>query len=313
MTSPTLVEWVARVAPTADVVHVHLARDFASLPAAAIALARRAPLVIQTHGMIQPTGNPAAPLLDAVLTRRVLRSAGRVFYLTDAERAGLERVTGGLRLQHLRNGITFPAGPTRAKANDSSASAAIEVLYLARLQARKHPRAFVEIAAALAPSHPDARFTLVGPDEGQGAAVEARIAELGLGPRVRWIGPVPPERARDIMAGADLYVLPSVDEPYPMTVIEALAFGLPVVLTDSNGLAPLVVESGAGTVVSGAPLDLDGLTQAVDRYLSDADLRIATAIRARRVAEERLSMPAVVAALVRTYDEVIGAAPPPYS
>ena len=311
LSSPRLVDWVSRVAPTADVVHVHLARDLASLPAAAVALARGVPLAVQTHGMIQPTKNPAAPLLDATLTRRVLSGAGRVFFLTDEERDGLVKVAPNLRLQRLRNGITIEKGPFRTGAREEPDPGTVDVLYLARLQTRKRPIEFVEIAGALATRYPAARFTLVGPDEGEGDDVRTRIAQLGLGPRLRWLDPVGPEEARRIMARADLYVLPSVDEPYPMSVIEALACGVPVVVTDSNGLASVIEESGAGSVVRGAPRDRDALVQAVERYLADANLRISAAGRARKVADEQLAMSGVVDLLLKAYQELTTADPGP--
>lgn len=303
LSSPGLVAWVTRTAPTADVVHVHLARDLASLPSAAAVLARRVPLAVQTHGMIQPTRNPLAPVLDAALTRRVLRGAGRVFFLTDHERRGLQRVAPGLRIERMRNGIAIPE--QQSHADRSRNDGVLEVLFLARLQSRKRPLEFVEIAAALAPDHPQARFTLVGPDEGEGEAVAARISELGLGERVRWIGPVTPSTARDIMAAADLYVLPSIDEPYPMSVLEALSHGVPVVLTDGNGLAPLVAGSGSGSVVTGAPGDRQNLIRVVERYLVDTDLRRETSQRARQTAADELAMPAVVQGLTRTYTELV--------
>lgn len=304
LSSPGLISWAARVAPTADVVHVHLARDLASLPAAAAALARGANLAVQTHGMVQPTKNPLAPTIDALLTRRVLRGAGRVFYLTDQERDGLRRVAPSLQLQHMRNGIGMPLQPSRLETN--SGDAPVQVLYLARLHARKRPMEFVEMAAILARRHPTAHFTLIGPDEGEGDAVRARVAELGLGPRLRWIGPVDPATARDAMAQADLYVLPSIDEPYPMSVLEALAHGVPVVVTDSNGLAALVAQSEAGTVVPATTGHRQDLIRAVDRYLNDVTLRRCAARNARIAAEKHLSMPAVVEVLTQAYGELAG-------
>lgn len=190
LASPGLAAFVARTAPTADVVHVHLARDLVTLPAGAAALVRHRPYVVQTHGMVVPSGNPLAPALDLLMTRRILRGAGRVLYLTDAERAGLQEVASPLRLEFLRNGISvpepsaLPAGPGRGP----------QILFLARVQARKHPLDFVEMARRLAPRHPDTTFRMIGPDEGQGAELRAAIAASGLGDRLVWEGHSLPRR-----------------------------------------------------------------------------------------------------------------------
>lgn len=94
MTSPTLLARAGKLVRDADVVHVHLARDLVTLPVALAALRAGKPLVLQTHGMVDPSEKLLAKVLDAVAVRRVLRSAGAVLYLTPHERTGLDAVVG---------------------------------------------------------------------------------------------------------------------------------------------------------------------------------------------------------------------------
>lgn len=94
MTSPALLASAGRLVRDADVVHVHLARDLVTLPVALAALRARKPLVLQTHGMVDPSGKLLAKVLDAVAVRRVLRGADAVLYLTPHEREGLDAVVG---------------------------------------------------------------------------------------------------------------------------------------------------------------------------------------------------------------------------
>lgn len=242
LTSPELLRFVQREAHRFDVVHVHLARDLLTLPAAALALKQRVKLVLQPHGMIDPSDRWLAKPLDLALTRRVLKGADTVFHLTDDEASWLHSVVGGksLRLQLLPNGVQvpdeIPPFPDR-----------LQVLYCARLHPRKRPSVFIEAAAQLIAEGVDADFTLVGADEGEGRAVIAQLAELGNN-SVRWLGPVSPERVRELMEKSVLIALPAVDEPFPMAVIEALALGRPVLITDTCGLAH-IVASGGGEVV----------------------------------------------------------------
>jgi glycosyltransferase involved in cell wall biosynthesis len=93
-------------------------------------------------------------------------------------------------------------------------------------------------------------------------------------------------------------VLPSVDEPYPMSVLEALSLGLPVVITSSCGLAPLVQESNAGFVTDGT---IEALRAAVDRLLGDPALRESMSASARELASTRLSMATVTDTLEDIY------------
>lgn len=296
--SPGMMKWLARNVGSNDVVHVHLARDLVTMPAAALALARRKPLYLQTHGMIDPSSKLLARPLDAVLTRRVLRGARCVFYLTDIERSALVEVAGDrLSLECLPNGVPIPAVPQRPVP-----SAQVRVLYLARLQERKRPLVFIASCAALGEEFPETTFTLVGPDEGQGEEVRRAIGEAGLGERLQWVGPRDREGCRQAMLESDLYVLPSVDEPYPMSVLEAMSMALPVVVTESCGLAPAVQRGGAGYVVDEVP---SSLTTAMRELLSDPVRCMDAGQRARTLTENEFGMDAIRDQLVHAYSRVI--------
>ncbi|MCX5375753.1 glycosyltransferase [Streptomyces sp. NBC_00091] len=73
--------------------------------------------------------------------------------------------------------------------------------------------------------------------EGELPAVRARITALGLADRFTVPGALSSTEVRTELRRAHVYVLPSVDEPFPMSVLEALAVGVPPVVTHSNGLA----------------------------------------------------------------------------
>lgn len=293
--SPGLLRWLGPAIRRCDVVHVHLARDLLTMPAALLARRLRVPYVIQTHGMIDHSDKALARLLDAVATRPVLERAEAVFHLTDQERVDLLGVAGRrLPLVELRNGIGAEAEANRVPRTDTSAT---EVLYLARLHQRKRPLDFVQAAAALLPDHPDVTFRLIGPDEGEGGRVSEALAHVNS-PRLRWDGPIPMEKVAAAMGKAAIYVLPSVDEPYPMTVLEAMLHGCAVVVTDSCGLAPLVVRSGSGVVTSpGAP----AVQTALRQLLGDPHRRLAMGAAAQRTAHTELGMDAVTGTLLDTY------------
>ena len=143
MGAPGLGRWFHSSGADFDIVHVHFGRDLVVLPVAVAARRRRIPYVLQTHGMVVPSRHPLAGPLDAVWTRKLLRDARAVLYLTEQER---RTARGGrsraLRLVPVGNGVPDyppagrPPGPP-------------EVLFVARMHARKRPLAFVEMAKAL--------------------------------------------------------------------------------------------------------------------------------------------------------------------
>jgi glycosyltransferase involved in cell wall biosynthesis len=150
---------------------------------------------------------------------------------------------------------------------------------LASVGRLKAPKDFSTLLRALA-ALPDASFEAViagdGPDR---STLEAEIGRLGIGDRVRLLG----ER-RDIpelLGAADVFVLPSRSEGLPVSVLEAMVAGLPVVASRVGGVPELVAEGETGLLV--APGNSDELAAALKRVLADRELRrrLGTAGRAR--------------------------------
>ncbi|MFE1558473.1 glycosyltransferase [Streptomyces sp. NPDC058734] len=300
MTSPALLASASRLVREADVVHVHLARDLVTLPVALAALRARKPLVLQTHGMVDPSERLLAKLLDAVAVRRLLRGADAVLYLTPHEREGLDAVAGSplARAARLVNGT--PAQEARPVLSGPP-----RILYSARLQARKRPVDFVDAAPAVLAAHPDAEFVVAGPDEGELAAVRARITALGLTDRFTVPGALSAAEVLAELRRAHVYVLPSVDEPFPMSVLEALAVGVPPVVTHSNGLARNIAAAGAGLAVDPGP---EGVAKAVLDLLAPAANAEASAA-ARELAARSFSMDAVLDTLLGVYEGALERGP----
>jgi glycosyltransferase involved in cell wall biosynthesis len=300
ITSFAGLRWLRDELDACDLVHVHLARDLVTLPAAWLAQHRRVPYVVQCHGMVDPSNRRLASILDSVATRRVLSGASAVLFLTATERAGLIDVAGqDLPMIELPNGV--PAMEVPERRHDVARP---EVIFCARLQARKRPDAFVEMARILHDRGIDARYRVCGPDEGMAGDVVRLVDALGLGGLVDVEGAVPPGEVPARLGRATVFVLPSVDEPFPMTILESLAVGTPVVTTSSNGLAPALAESGAGIVTDGTS---EALADAVQGLLDDADAYGRVAAAGRRLAASRFSMDAVVHRLGTIYADACSA------
>jgi glycosyltransferase involved in cell wall biosynthesis len=295
--APALSGWFRRHRTDFEVVHIHFARDFVVLPLAVAARRYGIPYVLQTHGMVTPSEHLLAAPLDATWTRKVLRDAGTVFYLTPQERGQLTAVANaGLRLAQLSNGVPDYPGVVNRPGPP-------EVLFAARMHPRKRPIAFVEMAKALLHAGVDARFTLIGADEGEGAAL---CAALRSEPCISWEGALDPFAVPERMTTARVYVLPAVREPYPMSVLEAMAVGLPVVVCDDCGLASLIEETRSGIVTDPA---VPALAAAVESILADPSMARAMGERGRETARTRLSMRAVGDRLLDAYANLLDGGP----
>ncbi|MFJ6463416.1 glycosyltransferase [Streptomyces sp. NPDC091387] len=247
ITSGPLLLAARRMMRGADIVHVHLMRDLVTLPAGLLALASGTPLVVQTHGMVDPTEKRVAQLTDLLGVRRVLRGADAVLHLTETERIDVNAVAAPVpltRTVRLVNGVR----PQERKPRRDPARPPT-VLFLARIQERKRPEDFVAAMPAVLAEHPDARFVLAGPDTGALAGTLRLARELGVLDSLDHVGPLGHEEVLEAGRQADVYVLPSIEEPLGVSVLEAMSVGTPVVITRTCGLGPDVARAGAGRVI----------------------------------------------------------------
>ncbi|MFJ8105967.1 glycosyltransferase [Streptomyces sp. NPDC096132] len=291
---PLLLWDLWRTLGRADAVHLHAGRDLVSLAGLAMARLRRKDYVTQTHGMVEPRTAPVARIFDRLFVP-LLRGARGCLVLTERERRELAEVLGpdGPPLLSLPNGLRVSAGRDTDRPR-----AGHEVIFLARLHPRKRPEAFVEMAALVHKEFSDARFTLYGADEGSLPGVRRLIGDRGIGDVVSYGGALDHSAALEAYRRAAVYVLPSVQEPFPMTVLEALAEGTPVVCTDSSGIAAELARREAALVTDGSP---EALADAVSRLLADAELRHRLAEAGRRAIDEVFSIRAVVDRLEHLY------------
>jgi glycosyltransferase involved in cell wall biosynthesis len=120
-------------------------------------------------------------------------------------------------------------------------------------------------------SRTDGVTLLIAGDGDQRAPLEARVNELALGARVRFLGPLPRDRIVELFRAADAAILSSSWENFPHTVVEALAAGTPVIATAVGGVAEVVHDGENGLLVP--PGDVEALSNAIGRFFGDADLR----------------------------------------
>jgi glycosyltransferase involved in cell wall biosynthesis len=254
ITSGALLARAWAYARSADVVHVHLMRDLVTLPFALLTLAAGTPLVLQTHGMVDPTGKPVAKLVDRLGVRRVLRRADAVLHLTERERRETAAVVAPRPMApafRLVNGV--PAQRERRRLRDGEPP---RVLYLARVQAGKRPEDFVAAMPAVLAREPRARFVMAGPDTGALAGTLALAERLGVRGSLDYLGPLDQPAVMDQLRRASALVVPSVQDAFSMAVLEAMSVGTPAVVTKTTGLGPDVERAGAGRVVGEGPAEI---------------------------------------------------------
>ena len=191
----------------------------------------------------------------------------------------------------LYNGVDVDAFAAAGAASGSRLDARRELgvgpdelvlLQVARLDYLKDHATAVRTLARVAARAPQARLVLVG-DGPERPGVEAQVRELNLGDKVRFLG-LRKDVAR-LLPGADLFLLTSVSEGIPLTVIEAMAAGLPVVATDVGGMSEVVADGSTGLL---APARDDAaLAERILRLAGDPELRRRMGAAGRARAKDR--------------------------
>lgn len=158
------------------------------------------------------------------------------------------------------------------------------VVYLSNLQPEKGAITFVQVARTLLDRGLDLRFTIAGAgSDEQVAAVASAVVTQGLEDRVHLRGPVGDHAKWDLLGAADVLLFPSTYpfEAQPLSIIEAMACGVPVVAYDTGGVRDLVVDGVTGRLVT--PPDPAALADAVAAVVTGpaiaADMRTATRAR----------------------------------
>lgn len=173
--------------------------------------------------------------------------------------------------------------------------------FAARVEKLKGPAVLMEAFGAASREFPRVRLRLAG-EGSQRREVEARAAALGVADRYDYVGVYSrPEERAAFMRGLDVFVMPSFTEGTPNSVIEAMAYGLPVVASDVGGI-PDVLDTDSGVLVP--PGDAAALAEALLRLARDADLRARMGKAARARFLRLFSPSAVLPVFLGTYHRV---------
>ncbi|MEW5956044.1 MAG: glycosyltransferase family 4 protein, partial [Candidatus Micrarchaeota archaeon] len=224
-----------------DLIHCH---DWITFQAGAEASrACRVPMVATIHSTeYDRTGNlwPFDWILG--IEQRGLRSADLVLTVSNRMARQLEQRFGvpTEKIRVLYNAIeAAPFNKSARREEFGFAPDAKVVLYNARLSIQKGPEFFVRAACRVLEKEPRARFIVSGSGDLLPRLTEL-AAGLGIADKLKFVGFTPFDETPVLYAVSDVYVLPSVSEPFGITVLEAMASGTPVIVSKTSGVSEVV-------------------------------------------------------------------------
>ena len=284
-----------RAAEGVDVVHVHTALvPLVTMIRAGILVraARRARVLLHVHSGLVEIWQRGR--LRGLVTKLLLRPCDTVIACSEGSRAALATILGD-RVVLVDNGVdttAFSPPPERPEGVP-------KILYAGLISPRKGVPELVRASRLLLERGVDHELVLAGgtPDEG---AADERAARAEDSPAARWIGPQPHEAMAGLYRGAAVFCLPSWWEAMPLSILEAMSSGLPVVATDVGDVPRVVRPGETGFLV--APRNAAGLAAALEELLTDPAKRDMLGRNARRVVEEHHSEAVTTSALGHLYD-----------
>jgi glycosyltransferase involved in cell wall biosynthesis len=144
------------------------------------------------------------------------------------------------------------------------------ILFVGKLHAVKGVNYLIQAMNVIRQKEPKTRLILVGDGE-ERRDLEKLTSSLNLADSVTFVGKVPNEKVPQYMAAADIFVLPSLSEGFPMVIVEAMASGLPIVTTNVTGLPEIVHNGENGLLVE--PKNSVELAEKILLLLQDDELR----------------------------------------
>lgn len=174
------------------------------------------------------------------------------------------------------------------------------VLFMGRLDDRKSPETLLQAGKVVLDSHPDARFIFGG--DGDVSRYEKLAHELGISEACSFIGWAADEKKDRAFRSSSMYCLPSKNEGMPMSVLEAMSYGLATLSTPVGGV-PQVISNGENGLLFPVG-DVAALAAALGRLMGDCALKEEIGRAGRKRIQTAFSIDAYMENLITIYEEI---------
>lgn len=287
---------IRKLAQGADLVHLHFPLPL-GLGAVAVKKIARRPLVVTVHGNADIYELPPA---IAPLTTAVLKSADEIVSVSEDLAQHLQTSFGVTSVTAVPNGVDTNLFQPRPHPTTEK----LTLVSISRIVPRKNINVLIEAVRTLA-ERGETRLRLL--IAGTGPA-EAEIARLAAGcPGAEYLGFIDEDQKRDLLGQADAFVQLSIREGLSIATLEAMACGVPCIVSDLPGVREPVVAGETGFLVPD-PESVPAVVQTLERLLEQRDDLVRMRQAARHSAEEKYSVRAMAEGYWRVYERVLGRA-----
>lgn len=308
-----LTKWLAKNVSNYDLVHIHALFSYSMLPAAYFARRANVPYIIRPLGTLNRWGiaNRRAFLKQIsllLIEKPLLFRAARLHFTSMQER--IEAAEAGLDLPFkiLPLGINLQIfsdlpEPHTFYAQYPQLHGKKILLFLSRIDLKKGLELLLAATALITQTRNDFVLFIAGDgEEDYKAQLKQRSFELKIDDNIIWGGFLSGIPKLAAMAAADIFVLPSYSENFGIAVVEAMAAGLPVIISDQVGIHNEIDTAKAGIVTK---CDSDILSSSIQQLLNNNQLCQEMGQNGQRLAQEQFSLEAMSDGLIQLYRQVI--------
>jgi len=309
--STAITQWLWQNIRNYDILDHHYLFSYASTCSAAIARSQNIPYTVRTMGQLAPWALAQSRLKKQIYTflieRNNLNRAAAIHCTSNGEAEDVRNFGIKTPTVTLPLGVNPPIYWQHAKQKlceiyGISIDAPI-VLFLSRLHYKKRPDLLIQSLGKLAEANYQFHLILAGSGESDYLAyLENLVSSLGLANRTTFPGFVVGQDKEIMLQGSDIFVLPSFSENFGIAVAEALAYGLPVILTPDIQIAPEIADAKAGLVVTG---EIEPLANAIAQLLTYPEQRQNLGENGKNLVKSRYSWSAIASPLTDVYRSII--------
>ena len=251
------------------------------------------PVILHLHGSeMQPFYQSQTAWVQALI-RRHLERATRVIVLSQSWERFVHSIAPPARIVIVPNHVALPppVAPQDRQQNT--------ILFLGLVGDRKGVFDLLPAFAQVLEKHPQSRLVIGG--NGEVKRAQSVVLTLGIAHAVDLAGWIGPDDKARLLARAGIYTLPSHNEGLPVSVLEAMAYGLPVVTSHAGGLPELIRDGENGLLIEAG--DKDAIAAALICLLDDAALRADLGAKARTEITTHYSDLVILPRLRAIYEE----------
>ena len=296
----------------ADGIHIHGIWETHCAVGAKVAQACRTPYILSAHGMLERWALQSKRLKKALYATLVetdnLRRASCLRALTHSEVNDYRRIGLTNSIAVVPSGVAIPPGASGDAFLESYPHLRDKrlVVFLGRLHPKKGLSLLLRAWGRFA--HQDAHLVIAGPDfDGTRSGLEKLAAELEISDQVTFAGMLSGAMKWSALAAAGIFVLPSYSEGFSVAVLEALAMGVPVIVSRACNI-PEVAEQGCGWMVEPEEAALANALE--ESLLTSTPALRSMGERGKALVTSRYSWPVVGRQMAQVYRWVAGGPPP---